>query len=103
MVQLAKASHAGSHQATRVNDDPHRLATFNLIYASDQLSAPRRRGPTNVTILVLLPVFAQAFKLAADPAHLGTAPFYGDLPASKEKNGVPFGVLQIRINPHGLR
>src|ERR1700722_1639753 len=103
MVQLAEASHARSHQAPRVDDDPHRLAAFNLINAADELSAPCRRSPANVTILVPLPIFAQAFKLAADAAHSGAAFFDGDLTASKQKNGVAFRVLQIRINSHALR
>src|SRR6266849_4989111 len=98
MVQLAEASHACPHQASRVDDDPHRLAAFNLINAGDQLSAPYRRGPANVTILVPWSIFAQAFKLAADPAHSGAAFFDDDLTTSKQKNGVAFRVLQIRIN-----
>src|ERR1700733_3302750 len=103
MVQLAEASYARSHQAPRVDDDPHGLAPFNLINAADQLSAPCRRGPANVTILVPLPIFAQAFKLAANPANSGAASFDGDLTASKQKNGVAFRVFQIGINSYGLR
>src|SRR5258708_34526432 len=95
MVQLSEPPHACPHQASRVDDDPHRLAALNLINAGDQLSAPCRRGPANVTILVPLPEFAQTFKLAADPAHSRAAFFDGDLAASKQKIGVAFCVLQI--------
>src|SRR5260370_30994035 len=102
MVQLGEASHACPHQASGVDDDPHRLAALNLINAGDQLSAPCRRGPANVTILVPSPEFAQPFKLAPDPAHSSAGFVDRELAASKPKIVVAFAVLPITTNPNRL-
>jgi hypothetical protein len=69
VIKLPLLPHARRHQTPAIQQDDNLRAAFRLILLHDHAPAPRRRLPVNAAKRIPRRVFAQAFKLAADPAQ----------------------------------
>src|SRR5262245_41599076 len=58
-IEFAQAPDPRAHQPAGVNDQPDRLAAFDLEHARDQLASPCGGRPTHVAQFVSIAIFAQ--------------------------------------------
>src|SRR5580704_12399800 len=92
-----------AQKAPRVEHDPHGLASFHLKYARDEFGAARRGRPADLAEFIACPVFAQAFKLAAQSTQALAPPLQGYLARADKIQRLLFGLFEIGEDAHARR